>query len=543
LKEIAYKIIDFIAQFENELVRIWNKPKFVLGSHYVITLNRIAAQEGGMEVLERIFGHPGMEAQVEEWRELGMVEEDFSPEQVWVKDLIGKRLHERFHYLPIDTKHFPDLEMAIVGLFDHLDQELDGWLVHSENYQALNTMLPKFKERVKCIYIDPPYNTGNDEFIYNDRFRHSSWLTMMENRMQLAREWMREDGATFVSIDDNEVRHLLMLCEEIFGNEQIAALFIAQTNPRGRSLDKYVAKTHEYVAAVVKQATVPTALRQIPKTEKHLAEYKYEDELGSYRLLELRNRNPMFNRQNRPNLFYPLYVNPTTKQVSTIRNAEFFIEVLPRNSKGEDDCWTWSREKASRDSHLLIARQTKNGGWRIFRKDYLPKDTSLATTKAKSIWLDKSINHENGKELLSSFFGRAPYDFPKSVALVRKCLEIGSGTNDFILDFFAGSGTTGHAVINLNREDGGRRKYILVEMADYFHTVLLPRIKKVVFSDKWKDGKAQEGGKGISHFVKYFRLEQYEEVLRKAHYRGDDALSSDGNLYDLRGRILLRPSP
>ena len=233
LKEIAYKIIDFIAQFEDELVKIWNKPKFVLGSHYVITLDRIAAKEGGKAVLECLLSHPGMEAQLLEWRELGMVDEDFTPEQVWVEDLTGKRLHERYQYLPIDTKYFPDLEMVILSLFDHLDQELDGWLVHSENYQALNTMLPKFREQVKCIYIDPPYNTGSDEFIYRDRFRHSSWLTMMENRLRLAREWMREDGAIFVSIDDNEVQHLRKIGDSLW--ERIGT-FVWEKKKKGSHL-------------------------------------------------------------------------------------------------------------------------------------------------------------------------------------------------------------------------------------------------------------------------------------------------------------------
>ena len=216
LKEIAYKIIDFIAQFEDELVKIWNKPKFVLESHYVITLDRIASREGGKEVLARLFAHPGMEPQVREWRDLGMVGEDFTPEQVWVEDGERGRLHERYQYLPLDTKYFPDLEMEILALFDHLDQELDGWLVHSENYQALNTMLSKFRERVKCIYIDPPYNSKSTEIHYVNRYKHSSWLCLMENRLHIAHRFLTKDGVLIVAIDENEQERLGCLLEALF---------------------------------------------------------------------------------------------------------------------------------------------------------------------------------------------------------------------------------------------------------------------------------------------------------------------------------------
>jgi adenine-specific DNA-methyltransferase len=191
LRDIASKIIHFIAQFEDELVRIWNKPRFVLESHYIITLDRISAQEGGPGLLEQLLHHPGMAAQVQEWRDLGMVDENFSPAQIGETDLLGHRLHPRYQYLPLDTRHFPDLEESLIGLFDGLDDALDGWLVHSENYQALLTMQPRFQGRVKCIYIDPPYNTGHDEFIYEDRFQHSSWLTMMENRLRLAEPFLK----------------------------------------------------------------------------------------------------------------------------------------------------------------------------------------------------------------------------------------------------------------------------------------------------------------------------------------------------------------
>jgi adenine specific DNA methylase Mod len=214
LKRIAFSVIDFIAQFEDELVRVWNKPKFVRDSHYVITLDRIA--ERNAKLLTRLLAHEGMAAQVAEWRELGMVGQDFAPGDVWERDLSEERLDDAYQYLPIDTRHVPELEMDIVGLFEHLDEALDGWLIKSENYQALNTLQPRFREQVKCIYIDPPYNTGNDEFIYRDYYKHSSWLSLMENRLHLGRSWLQRNAAIFISCDDNEDHRLKALCSRIF---------------------------------------------------------------------------------------------------------------------------------------------------------------------------------------------------------------------------------------------------------------------------------------------------------------------------------------
>jgi adenine-specific DNA-methyltransferase len=524
LKEIAYKIIDFIGQFEYELVKIWNKPKFVLDSHYVITLDRIVAQAGGEAVLKRLLAHPGMEKQVREWRELGIVGEDFTPEEVLNRvEQISADLEEdfarekargsvvlnpRYQYLPIDTKHFPDLEMSILALFDHLDQALDGWLVHSENYQALNTMLPKFRGRVKCIYIDPPYNTGNDEFIYNDRFRHSSWLTMMENRLRLAREWMREDGAIFVNIDENEQPRLRILLEELYGSENYVAPMIWMSRAGKGGTGTKIQIGHEHIELVCKDI----AKFSLKPVERVVQDCPYQDDKGPYKRELLRQWGGQHDtREERPTLYYPI---PTP----------FGIEVYPERPDGKEGTWRFSREKVMKmleEGDLDFVKDEKTGKITIYRK--VRAGHKLLSVPG-NILSDVGTSAD-GTKMIKALFGEKNYDTAKPLPLVIHLVDLVTwqDTDALILDFFAGSGTTGHAVINLNREDGGKRKYILVEMADYFHTVLLPRIKKVVFSDKWRDGKAQPEGKGISHFVKYFRLESYEEVLRKAHYRDDDA--------------------
>lgn len=369
--------------------------------------------------------------------------------------------------------------------------------IECDNLDALKLLQETYLNKIKVIYIDPPYNTGND-FIYDDDFSedtdtyfkrsnqkdevgnrmfanlesngrfHSDWLTMMYSRLRLARNLMREDAVIFISIDDNEVANLRKLCDEIYGEENFVAQFVVQTNPRGRSLDRYVAKTFEYIICYAKSVG-SNCIAQIPKTDKALKEYDKQDEKGNYRLLELRNRNPVFNRGNRPNLFYPIYTNPESLEVSLQKSEYYSQEVLPKNSKGEDGCWTWGKSKVQNESHLLVGSLASTGNWRIFRKDYVPEGG--ATTKEKTLWTDTNLNHENGKEEIGRLFNtsgnKVPFDFPKSVHLIKKCLAISvKNVDDIVLDFFSGSCTTAQAIMELNAEDGVNRRYIMIQLPE-----------------------------------------------------------------------------
>jgi len=505
--QIAHKIIAFLAQIEDFQKRLFEKKKFVVQTDYCLTLDRVP-EEFYPEILAN-------EAQLDEWRLLYRMD-------AWDENLIwqgafDEAFLQNHPYLMVDTAFFDaDFKARLLATFDDLDRVTDGLLIHGENFQALNLLGEKYGGQVKCIYIDPPYNTGNDEFVYKDNYQHSSWLTMMADRLELSHKVLQDDGAIFVSIDDNEVHRLNNLLRGLYGKDNSAALLIARTNPRGRTLDRYVAKTHEYVTAFVK-GTLPTAILEIPKGERMLSEYDKEDERGRYRELGLRNRNPVFNRENRPNLFFPIYVDPDTGEVSLEESPTFSVAVYPRNSRGEDDCWTWSPEKVAQNPDMLVGRQVSTGAWRIYRKDYLRDESgNIATTMVKSVWLDKSINNERGKEALRDIIGYHTIDFPKSLALIRKCIEIGATDSSLVLDFFAGSGTTAHAVMDLNHEDSGNRKYILVEMAHFFDTVLKPRIQKVAFSANWKDGVPRDRD-GMSHVFKYQRIESYEDALNNIH--------------------------
>ena len=360
--------------------------------------------------------------------------------------------------------------------------------IEGDNLEVLKLLQTAYYNKVKMIYIDPPYNTGND-FVYEDDFAdpmarykeiteqttksnpetmgrfHTNWLNMMYPRLRLAANLLRDDGVIFISIDDNEVDNLKKVCNEVFGEENFVSQVIVQTNPRGRTFDRFIAKTHEYILIYVKSIDID-CLYEIPKDEKAIAGYSKEDEKGKYRLLELRNRNPVFNRKNRPLMFYPIYADPDKLDVSLEPTERHTVEIYPRNSKGEDGCWTWGLPKAKNETSLLIANLANTGKWSVFRKDYL--EGSSLFTKSKALWLEKEMNHENGKELMGKLFGKTPFDFPKSIDYIKKCLQIGTykDSDDIILDFFSGSATTAHAVMQLNAEDGGNRRFICVQLPE-----------------------------------------------------------------------------
>jgi len=503
MKGIATKIIDFIAQFEDELVKVWNKPKFALNSNYIITLDKITDEA----LLKKIFKHKGMKDQIAEWIELGMVDKKFK------LDLIGAPTNPQYQYLPLDTKYFKDFELDILALFDDLDSALDGWLIHSENYQALNTLLPKFQERVKTIYIDPPYNTSASEIIYNNNYKHSSWTTFMENRINLSRSFLKNDGVKIVAIDDTEMVILSQLLDLMFPNHD-RSVVVVNHHPAGAGLEgTNISTTHEY------------AIFMTPHGKKVLFGEKKGDETG--RIGFIRTGTAESNlRIGRPNSFFAVLVDPKNSKVVGAeepptgsnypkgKTKDGFIRIYPTSADGTERVW--------RRSYESCLNEIENGNIECQNSKtlYLLSDDSAKHKPIFSNWTDTKYNAgAYGTNVLTDILGTPLFSYPKSVFNVMDCINSATiqANDSFILDYFGGSGTTAHAVMNLNRADGGKRKYILVEMGEHFNTVILPRVKKVAFSDKWKDGVAQEG-QGISHFAKYFELEQYEDALKKARY-------------------------
>ncbi len=366
--------------------------------------------------------------------------------------------------------------------------------VEGDNLEVLKLLQKAYSEKIKMVYIDPPYNRGHD-FIYKDNFTnsynnylketgqidengqktttspesngrfHTDWLNMMYPRLKLARNLLRDDGVIFISIDDNEAVNLRKICDEIFGEANFVAQLAVQLNPRGRNLDVFMAKTIEYVLVYVKNYNNLSAIKGIPKTGKMIAEYNKEDEKGKFREIGLRNRNQSYNPQTRPNLYYPLYVDPNTKKVSTVKTNQNTIEIWPETTDGVKTCWTWMKDKVNSENDLIIAEQTSNG-WRIFRKDYLFKNGKISTTLVKTLWNDKEYNNDYGKRAIKDLFGKNIMSFPKSPALIKKMIDIGTDNDSIVLDFFSGSATTAQAVLEKNVEDNGKRKFIMIQLPE-----------------------------------------------------------------------------
>jgi DNA modification methylase len=461
LKRIAYRVIDFIAAFEDELVKIWNKPKFVLNSHYVITLDRIAKQTGGLEVLKRLLKHPNIEMQIQEWRELGMVDENFRLEDIWD----GGDLNPSYQYLPIDTKYFPDMEIQIIALFDNLDEALDGWLIKSENYQALRTILPKFRERVQTIYIDPPFNKKQDaDYFYSVKYKDSTWITLLENRLQFARDLLKDTGSIFVRCDYNGNMYVRLLMNEIFGEENFRNEIDIKRN-------QALPKTGD--------------VNLIEETENLFVFSKSEKFCFLNQLIE-REQAEWVELGTRPS---DVEVNPPR----IIEGKEFYPPKYRR--------WAYSQENLD-EMYAKGRLKIENGKIKILldKRKLGSNWTDIPGYSIVPIWGLKTENSE---------------------ILLKRVIESASNEGDLVMDFFLGSGTTTAVAHKL------KRKWIGVEVGEHFYTIVLPRMKKVLFYDrsgisKEKDVREQYNERNAGGFFKYYELEQYEDTLRRTRYLDDD---------------------
>lgn len=523
IKRIGLRIIEFLAQIEDFQKMLWEKKKFITETFYVITVGNIP---------EAFY--PGIaenEAQWDEWKVMLHIDEE-------QKDLFttGKgKIEIRTEFLkahptlPLDTRHFsPEFNDRLLASFDNLDEMIDGLLVHSENWQALNLLKEKYRERVKCIYIDPPYNTGQSEILYKNFYKHSSWLSLIEDRLKVGIVLLSSEGMQCTTIDDTEFHRLREVLSQIFGEDNIVGVVAIKNNPSGRSTVKGFSIAHEY--AIFSASSENVILGMIPRSEEQLSQYPEEDEFGKFQWRSfLRAGGANDFRIARPRLHYPLVAsgnkiripkmewNEQTGRweiIETLNNEEEIVRPILNDIE-----YTWRLGVESLAARMgdLRVRKMRDGRISLEIKFRLDEEGVLP----KTIWNEKEMNATAyGTTILRHIMGEAQtFSFPKSIYAVEMCIRICSkSAGDIVLDYFAGSGTTGHAVINLNREDGGRRKFILVEMADYFDTVLLPRLKKVVFSPEWKDGKpkrstTREEFEHGPRIMKIIRLESYEDAL------------------------------
>ena len=359
------------------------------------------------------------------------------------------------------------------------DQNL---IIHGDNLHALKALLPHYGGRVKCIYIDPPYNTGNEGWVYNDNVnspmmkkwleenspvdsddleRHDKWLCMMWPRLHLLRELLADDGAIFISIDDNEVHHLRMLMDEVFGEENLVANVIWRKKAGGGQDSGYYAREHEYVVCYRKTDSFALRYRTVERTERDFPQQKN----GRYcRFMKLEKWGANAYREDRPTMYYAI-TDPDGK--------DFF----PRAPDGREGNWR-KRPTSLDDNH--IHWQKRKGRWTPYEVQYLDElRSNQRILKERTIHYDLATTTDATREL-QNIFGSKVFDTTKPVELVLRQVLLSTHPDSIVLDSFAGSGTTAHAVLALNKQDGGNRRFILVECEDYADTITAERVRRVI---------------------------------------------------------------
>ena len=398
------------------------------------------------------------------------------------------------------------------------DNGSENMIIRGDNLEALKALLPRYEGRVKCIYIDPPYNTGNEGWVYNDNVndpkikkwlgevvgkegedltRHDKWLCMMYPRLKLLQKLLADDGVIFVSLDFHEQPFMRLIMDEIFGASNYVSEIACVNKPSGRSDDKYIATAHESI--IVYRKSPLLTLGGFEPEEKITKRYNKRDTDGRlYREEDLRKRGTHDERTDRPNLFYPFFFNQETGELIVGGNDEKtpdgFIRIEPMKSKDVQGTWRWGQDTANAQKTYIHPRYMPNKQqWSLFEWEYLDE---RGAAKPTTLWDFKDVNSERGTEVFIKYLGFKKEDFPnpKPVGTIQRILQIATAGDDIILDSFAGSGTTAHAVLNMNKTDGGHRKFILVEMMDYADSITAERVKRVIRS--YGEGKNAVEGTG-----------------------------------------------
>lgn len=517
IKTVGMKLITFLASLENYQKRLWLKKKFVVQADYCITLDRvpeslyaeIAANDAQREEWVCLFA-------IDEIKSNGMFTEGYSV------PLTEKFLQEN-PFLVLDTKFFSaEFKNKLLASIDNIDEQCDGLLINSENFQALELLQEKYTTSIGGVYYDPPYNTKKNEFIFKDSMKHSSWITMMNNRLLATRKLMTRDSAIMISCDENEVSNLRILMSQVFGEDNYLSDIIWEGSSKNDQ--KYLSVSHEYIL---------TALRDkayLDETEIRWTERKkgLEKIYEAFEKIREKYPNDYAKQQEEIKKWFKALPNddPAKKQkhYSVVeKRGLYFPDNISKPEKG----YYYDL------IHPVTGKPCKKpkGGWRFIEstmKEQLADDrihfgpdentvpcrkSFLKETEYESpstvTYLDNRVSTALMKEM---FNDKKVFDNPKYYLLIARFLKLIAAKNACFLDIFAGSGTTAHSVIYLNREDNGSRKYVLSEMAEYFDKVTKPRIQKVIYSKDWKDGKPVSR-QGSSHCFKYMRLEQYEDTL------------------------------
>lgn len=529
LRAIALDLIAFLAQLEDFQKKLWLKKKFVVATHYCITLDRIP---------ESLYPTIAANArQWEQWEKLGMLGEHKTDlfNQAKTSSIEYLKAHP---YLMADTALYDaELKGSLLTTIDDLDDSLDGLLIHGDNFQALNLLQERYRERVKCIYIDPPYNTGEDEFAYKDSYQHSSWLSMIYDRIVSGRKFVTKDAAILASVDETEQPNFRLLFDAIWGLDNFVADMVWAAGRKNDS--RLVSVSHEYMLI-----------------------YAYSREFLSQNKIEWRQRkkglDDIYIQHEKLKRKYGIDYSAMTKALkqwfkdlpeSHPAKAHKHYSFVDKKGIYFPDNISWPGGGGPKYEvlHPITGKPVKipSRGWMTGDEEKMHQwiaddlvhfgENEESVPCIKSYLKDReyqapySVFYQDGRaatKRLRHLLGRDDFGYPKDETVISESITMVTSINDLVLDYFAGSGTTAHAVINLNRQDNGKRKYILVEQGEYFDTVLKPRIQKVVYSADWKDGKATAPETGISHAFKVLKLESYEDTLNNLQLRRNEAQQS-----------------
>jgi adenine specific DNA methylase Mod len=499
LKDIAFKIIDFISQFEDELVKIWNKPKFVKNSNYVVTLDRL----NNIELVKKILKHKGINEQIKEWQELSIVDENFKKEEVIEKDLTGEHLSQKYQHLPIDTKYFKDLELEILSQFEDLDKSLDGWLIKSENYQAMTTILPKFKELGQTIYIDPPFNTGND-FIFLDNFQDSTWLSLINDRLKLAKLLLNDKGNLYLHLDHLAEHYSKILLDKVFGPENFKAKITWNT---GENISGFKSQALNWI----RQADF---IHYYTKTDKNIF----------YKAFEPLNK--------KDGIGWLDFIGKKSKEIfiEKWKNGKYIKEMVDKRVKAKGTIWNdiysfqYSEPRITESLSFVSNQKPENLIRRIIQT------SSEIGGFVFDFFAGSGTTCAVAQKLNRKWVGIEMGDYFKEIYLDETEIKKTAGESD---EDEENIGLDNPAIVKIISETEKTAKVIIKKVG------LLGRMKIVLNGDKEfkaihspvirkphlsKDVNWQGGG-----FFKYYELEQYEEALGNCKYE-------DGDLFTVPGR-------
>jgi len=505
IKRVGKVIIDFLAQIEDFQKKLWLKKKFVVETNWCITLDKIDESFWPEIIANKV--------QIDEWISMYAIDEA----EGWSNPPTVDFLHQNWNLI-VDTKHFPDVfKYALIESIADLDEQTNGLMINGDNYHALNLLQSRYHNKIKSMYIDPPYNAQSSEIMYKNTFKHSAWLSLMANRLQLSEALLTDNGVGVIAIDEVEQTRLGELLKSIAPNKNCVSISVVH-NPSGQQGDNF-SYTNEFAYFVYPEQKGIIGLEDRPEDEWDTRTFR--DNSGNNNL-----------RTDAANCFYPVFVkdrlivgfgdvcpdeyHPETRNIQL---PDGVIAVYPIDNNGVEKKWVFERGTVEGIFDELWIKETTN-----------PDGIDIMRTKKrfrhKTTWTDKKYSANSyGSSLLTAM--SVPFTYPKSIFNVQECIDAALSDKKYgtVIDYFAGSGTTAHAVMNSNWRDQGTRKYILVEMGEYFKYATKPRVKKATYAvdtKAWKKGKPQDRSCGVSQIIKYMRLESYEDALSNIELINDN---------------------